>query len=109
MMQVRGATTIAQAMEVLVHASAIGSADAAQLTALVQSRSGEEDSDTGAPAGAVYEGHSGDIVETLQGLLDKAEGQLDKARKEETTANNNFEMLKQSLEDQMKFTKDDMD
>merc|ERR1740123_151667 len=108
MMQVQSATNIAQAMEVLVHASAINSADAARLTALVQSRDTEEDTSFGAPAATVYESHSGGIVETLEGLLDKAEAQLDAARKQETAATHNFEMLKQSLEDEIKFASKDM-
>merc|ERR1740123_2348723 len=108
MMQVQSATNIAQAMEVLVHASAINSADAARLTALVQSRDTEEDTSFGAPAATVYESHSGGIVETLEGLLDKAETQLDSARKQETSATHNFEMLKQSLEDEIKFASKDM-
>merc|ERR1719336_3495521 len=95
-------------MEVLIHASAINSADAAHLTALVQSRESEEDTNFGAPAAAVYESHSGGILETLEGLLDKAEAQLDKARKQETAAKQNFEMLKQSLEDEIKFAGEDM-
>merc|ERR1719361_1215223 len=90
-------------MDALVHASAINSADAAHLTALVQSRDAEDDASFGAPAASVYESHSGGIVETLEGLLDKAEAQLDKARKTETAATHNFEMLKQSLEDEIKF------
>merc|ERR1719336_3445706 len=95
-------------MEVLIHASAINSADAAHLTALVQSRESEEDTNFGAPAAAVYKSHSGGILETLEGLLDKAEAQLDKARKQETAAKQNFEMLKQSLEDEIKFANEDM-
>merc|ERR1719210_574487 len=108
MMQVQGAKNFAQAMEVLVQASAIKSADAARLTALVQSRNTEDDTSFGAPAATVYESHSGGILETLQGLLDKAEAQLDKARKTETAATHNFEMLKQSLEDEIKFASADM-
>merc|ERR1719362_1317788 len=108
MMQLQSTKNIEEAMEVLVHASAINSADAAHLTALVQSHDAEEDDSFGAPAAAVYESHSGGIVETLEGLLDKAEAQLDKARKTETAAKHNFEMLKQSLEDAMKFAKEDM-
>merc|ERR1719464_321983 len=95
-------------MEVLVHASAINSADAARLTSLVQSRNTEDDTSFGAPAAAVYESHSGGIVETLQGLLDKAEAQLDAARKQETSASHNFDILKQSLEDEIKFASKDM-
>merc|ERR1719464_29255 len=108
LMQLQSATNIAQAMEVLIHASAINAADAAHLTALVQSRDTEEDSSFGAPAATVYTSHSGGILETLEGLLDKAEAQLDKARKQETAAKQNFEMLKQSLDDEIKFANEDM-
>merc|ERR1719498_1232967 len=63
----------------------------------------------GAPDAATYEGHSGSIVETLEGLLDKAKEQLDGARKKETNAKHNFEMLKQSLMDEIKFGSQDLD
>ena len=72
MMQVEGAKTVAQAMEVLVHASAIDSASAAQLTAFVQSQGEQDDAALDAPAATVYENHSGGFLDTLQGLLDKA-------------------------------------
>lgn len=108
MMQMKSATSIAQAMEALVHASAINSADADHLTALVQSQGTEDDANFGAPAAAVYESQSGGIVETLEGLLEKAESQLDAARKQETAASHNFAMLKQSLEDEIKFSNKDM-
>merc|ERR1719375_1197867 len=95
----------------MVQASAISSADASRLTALVQTEqaSSDEDADTGAPAAAVYEGHSDGIIGTLEGLLEKAEGQLDKARKTESTAAQNYQMLKQSLTDEMRFATKDMD
>merc|ERR1719161_1475414 len=98
----------------MVQASMFSSADASRLTALVQTTEDSDDSDSdsqepGAPAAAVYEGHSGGIIETLEGLLEKAEGQLDKARKTETTNLQNYEMLKQSLTDSIKFSNTDMD
>jgi len=94
-----------------VQASAMSSADASRLTALVQSTASaddaEDDSELGAPAAAIYEGHSGDIIDTLKNLLDKAEAQLDGARKKETSNLHNFEMLKQSLKDEIKFANKD--
>merc|ERR1719247_3255216 len=63
----------------------------------------------GAPAAAVYEGHSDGIIGTLEGLTEKAEGQLDKARKAESTAIQNYQMLKQSLTDEIEFANKDMD
>ena len=58
--------------------------------------------DDGAPDASVYENQSGGIVATLEGLLEKAESQMDDARKKETANLNNFDMLKQSLEDEIK-------
>merc|ERR1719267_442819 len=83
----------------------MSSADASRLTALVQSSSQEDDADAdiGAPDPAVYKSHSGDIVATLEGLLEKAKAQLDEARKTETANLHNFELLAQGLEDEIKF------
>jgi len=107
MLQLKSATSIADALSVMVQASVFSSADASRLTALVQTE--QADSDTGAPAAAVYEGHSDGIIGTLEGLTEKAEGQLDKARKTESTAVQNYQMLKQSLTDEIKFANKDMD
>merc|ERR1719243_252467 len=91
----------------MVQASVFSSADASRLTALVQTDDG--DSELGAPAAQVYEGHSDGIIGTLEGLTEKADGQLDKARKTENTAIQNYQMLKQSLTDEIKFANKDMD
>jgi len=105
MLQVKNGASLAQALAAMVKASVFSSADADRLAAL---QADDSDADIGAPAAAVYEGHSGDIVATLEGLLDKAQTQLDGARKTETTDLHNFEMLKQSLEDQIKFGKKEL-
>jgi hypothetical protein len=120
MLQLRSASSVTQALSVLVQAAAISTEDGSKLTALVQQSqkqaSDEEDEDSdsdsdepGAPAGAVYKGHSDGIIATLEGLLDKAEAQLDKARKAESTSKHNYEMLKQSLTDEMSYAETDMD
>ena len=46
-----------------------------------------------------YKGHSSSIVDVLTDLKQKAEMQLDEARKEEINAKHNFDLLKQSLEE----------
>merc|ERR1719281_1177318 len=83
----------------------MSSADATRLTALVQSSSQEDDADAdvGAPDPAVYKSHSGDIVATLEGLLEKAKAQLDEARHTETADLHNFELMKQGLEDEIAY------
>jgi len=111
MLQLKSATSITEALSIMVQASAFSSADASRLTALVQTQQSDSDSDDqmGAPAAQVYKGHSDGIIGTLEGLSEKAEGQLDKARKTESTAEQNFQMLKQSLTDEIKFANKDMD
>merc|ERR1719420_2927075 len=101
----KSATSLTEALGVMVQASVLSSADASRLAALVQT----DDSDAGAPAAAVYEGHSDGIIGTLEGLTEKAEGQLDKARKTESTSLQNYQMLKQSLTDEIEFANKDMD
>jgi len=109
----KGVSNVVQAISAMVQASVFSSADAKRLASFAQATQGEEDSDSlddaGAPDAAVYEGHSGGIVDVLQSLLDKAQEQLDGARKTETADTHNFEMLKQSLEDSIKFGNKDLD
>merc|ERR1719498_826593 len=107
MLQLQNAGSLVQALSTLVHASALSSADAAKLTAMLQSS--QEDSDVGAPAGEVYASQSGGILNTLGDLLEKAEAQLDGARKKENQSLRNFQLLAQSLNDEIKFAAKDMD
>merc|ERR1719343_1264634 len=101
------AGNLVQAFSVLVQASVISTSDAAKLTAFVQdaqgARDAEEEEAPGAPAARVYASHSGDIIQTLQDLTEKAEAQLAAARKTETANVNNFQLLRQSLADEIRF------
>jgi hypothetical protein len=108
--QIQKAGNLAKALSIMVDASVIQSQDAAKLTALVQSSQGEEDGseELSAPAGAVYESKSGNIIETLEGLLDKAKSELESARDKEKKSLNAFGMLKQSLTDELKFANKDL-
>ena len=54
------------------------------LTSDTKSEETDGEDSLGAPAGSVYEGHSGEIVDTPNDLLDNAEAQLDDARVTET-------------------------
>ena len=46
---------------------------------------------------------AGGIVDVLADLQEKAQTELDEARKKEQTALSNFQLLKQSLDDQIRF------
>merc|ERR1719443_135015 len=93
----------------MVKAQSLSSADGSKLTALIQSSQQSDDDDSGAPDPAAYENQSGGIVDTMNDLLEKAQTQLDSARATETANVQNFEMLKQSLTDEIKFANKEMD
>jgi len=112
MLQMKSTKGVTDALKLLVQGAAISTDDASKLTAFVQDSAqqedAEDDSDLGAPAAAVTENQSGGIVSTLEGLLEKAQQQLDKLRKTEETAAHNYAMLKQSLTDQISTSSKDM-
>merc|ERR1711920_570538 len=99
----KNANNIAQVFDTLVQGASISSEDASRLTALVQSSQQDGDEDVGAPAGTVYQGQSGGIIQTLTDLLEKAQGQLADARNTETKNIHNFELMAQGLKDEIKF------
>jgi len=108
MLQLQSANNVAQALAVMVQATSLASADASKLTALLQSSQEAADESLGAPAAAVYEGKSGGIVATMQDLYEKAEAQLEEARQTENKSVQAYQMLAQSLKDEIKYATDDM-
>merc|ERR1712085_20221 len=111
MLQMKNAGNVVEAFQAMVQASLIEASDASKLTAFVQNaqKESDEDEDAGAPAGSVYKSQSGGIVDTIQDLLEKAEDQLADIRKTEVKNKNNFALLEQSLEDEVKFANKDLD
>jgi len=111
LVQVQSAGSVVQALQALVKASAFSAEDAAALTSFVQSSQDAADGDSapGAPEAAAYGSKSGGIVEVLEDLADKASTQLAAARKKEEAAMHNYAMLKQSLEDEIKFSTKDLE
>merc|ERR1719389_40988 len=107
----KNANNIVAALKTVMQSVSISSSDGAKLTAFIQSQQQSEDTDAeyGAPDPAVYKSQSGGIVDVLNDLLADAEGQLSDARKKESNLQNNYEMLKQELEDIMKFSGAEMD
>jgi hypothetical protein len=109
--QLSGATGLTTALKLLVEAQEVGTADASKLTALLQSHSGseEEDEEAGAPAAAVTENQSGGILDLLADLQGKAEDDLAAARKAESESQQNYDMKKGALSDEIKFAAKDLD
>jgi len=94
--------SVLAAFSTVLDAASFSSSDRKQLAALVQAQqeSADADEDVGAPAAATYKTHSTNIMDVLEDLKEKAEGQLSDLRKAEVNTRHNFDMLKQSLEDQ---------
>merc|ERR1719359_1451938 len=111
MMQLKSASSVVQALAVMVDASSLSTEDSSKLTAFLQNMQASEDgSDSlGAPAAAVFKSSSGGIVQTMQDLYDKAETQLEEVRKTEQKNVNAYEMLAQSLKDEIKYANKDLD
>jgi len=95
----------------VIDAASFSATDKDHLLALVQAQQEavEDDGDVGAPAGATYKTHSTGILDVLSDLQEKAEAKLAELRKAEKTARHNFDMLKQSLSDQLTQDGSDMD
>jgi len=103
--------SVLESLGAVVDAAAFSAIDKSQLLAFVQSQDASADdvSELGAPASAVYKTHSSSIFDVLEDLKDKAAAQLSELRKSEMMAKHNYEMLKQSLEDQVAADTKDMD
>merc|ERR1719382_1209786 len=92
---------VLKSLEAVISAVAFSTADRSKLIALVQAEQNSDDDAPGAPAAAVYKTHSTGILDVIADMKEKAEGQLSDLRKAESNTKHNFEMLKQSLEDQI--------
>jgi len=109
MVQFQHSGGVVAALAAMVKAEAISGGDGKKLTALLQSN--EDDDDVNAPAATAFENSagSGNIIDSLNGLLDKANSQLEDARSTEKSSLQNFEMLAMSLKDQMKYANKELD
>merc|ERR1719252_112610 len=87
----------------VINAASFSTQDQKNLLALAQSQQGSDadEDEFGAPAAAVYKTHSSSIFDVLEDMKEKAEEQLASLRKAETNTKHNYEMLKQSLEDEI--------
>merc|ERR1719217_1396949 len=96
-------TTLLSTLSTVMDAAALTGQDKQKLVALVQNQQGDADGDAelGAPDPAVYKNKSGSIVDVLNDMKDKAEAELSELRKAEMNTQHNYDMLKQSLTDEI--------
>jgi len=106
-MQTEDAQKLLLTLQTLVEAEAISLNDMSKLTVLLQTQ--DQDDETGAPDAKAYESKSGGIVDQMSDILDKSEAQLAEARKKETEAKHNYELMKMGLEDAIAFANKELD
>ena len=90
---------VAVTLSAVMDAAVVSTHDRRRLAALLEASS--EDGPSGAPTAAAYESHSNGIIDLLAELKVKAEQELSDLRKDEMERKHNFEMLAQSLTDQI--------
>merc|ERR1740121_797009 len=99
-----------RALSTVLDAAAFSSSDQKKLAAFVQAQAEDQDDDAafGAPAAAAYKTRSGGILDVLEDMKEKAEGQLADLRKAEVNSRGNFEMLEQALTEKLATETKDM-
>eukprot|EP00930_Biecheleria_cincta_P024108 TRINITY_DN172_c1_g1_i2.p1 TRINITY_DN172_c1_g1~~TRINITY_DN172_c1_g1_i2.p1 ORF type:complete len:678 (-),score=232.90 TRINITY_DN172_c1_g1_i2:465-2498(-) len=100
LLQVQQAPNVLFALEAMVSKSLISTADRDGLTAFLQN------SEQQAPAVPAYEPKSGGVTDMLRDLQDKAKTELYSLRAKEAQAKSDYQMLRQSLEDEIKYAKE---
>lgn len=102
---------LVHALNAVVDAASLSLHDKQQLVSLAQNAAEDTDAmdDVGAPAPDAYKSKSKGIVEVLEDMRAKAAQQLKEVQNQEVSASHNFQLLKQSLEDQMTADTKEMD
>jgi len=89
---------LTNSLNVILDASVFSSMDTSKLKAFLQA----QQEGVNAPEAAAYESHSSGILDTLADMQEKAEGLLSDARKAEVNARHAYELLAQSLRDELR-------
>eukprot|EP00397_Hematodinium_sp_SG-2012_P020804 GEMP01021459.1.p1 GENE.GEMP01021459.1~~GEMP01021459.1.p1 ORF type:complete len:678 (+),score=266.76 GEMP01021459.1:204-2237(+) len=97
-------TDLASSLSTILDAAVFSTRDTAQLRAFLQAQQEGVD----APTAKAYKSHSTGILDTLADMQEKAEGLLVDARKAEVNARHAFELLAQSLNDELKVQREDL-
>jgi len=94
-------TELTDSLEVVARASAFSADDKSKLQALVQETQDDDFLSASAPDAKAYESHSGSILDTLEDMKEKAVAMRNDQQKAEMKAQHSFEMLAQSLKNEL--------
>jgi len=93
---------LTSSLSVIADAAIFSSADKNKLQAFLQ----QSEEGVNAPEAAAYETQSSGILDTIADLQEKAEGSLAEARKTEVNSRHAYELVAQSLKDEVRVQKD---
>merc|ERR1719326_2015909 len=96
MLQTKNVKSVTDALNIVVQASNFSSNDASKLMNFLQDNDAD-DMELGAPAAAVYADHGEGTLDVLEKLEEKAKAMMEAEMEKEEKAQNDFEMLKDSL------------
>jgi len=97
---------LTSSLKVIMDASMFSTTNTKQLRAFLQG--GIEEEGVDAPEVRAYESHSNGILDILADMQDKAEGMLDETRKAEVNARHAYELLAQSLRNELSVQNEDL-
>jgi len=103
------AQDVIDALQAVLQAQSVDNDDSTQLSALLQSSDDDDFLAQSAPDAKAYESHSGKILETLDDMKEKAVELRHEGQKAEMNAQHAYEMLAQSLKDELKTDGADFD
>jgi len=92
---------LTDALSVVMKVSVFSTQDKSKLQALVQQSENDDFLSRAAPDAAAYENQSGGILDVLEDMKDKAVGMRNDAQKAEMNSKHSFEMLEQSLKNEI--------
>merc|ERR550537_1523415 len=102
LMQSDSMSAITNALKALLDSNMVNSLNKAKVQALLQSNTDMDDlQPAGAPAPDAYKSQSGGILQTMEDMMEKAAAQRAEGQKAEMTAQHNFELLAQKLNDEI--------
>jgi hypothetical protein len=106
---------LTQALTVVMKVGLLQSEDTSKLQGFLQAAESSDDKEVddylarSAPDAKVYESHSGSLIDTLEDMKEKAVAMRNDGQKAELSSKHAFEMLKQSLEGELKVDRKAMD
>jgi len=102
-------TELTDALSTIMKIGVLQGMDHSKLAAFMQADDGDDFLSASAPDAKAYESHAGSLLDTLEDMKEKAVAMRNDGQKAELNAKHAFEMLAQSLENELKVDRKTLD